>query len=112
MPEQSFTKKDWALFRVKIGEWQEIYMDRLNQEYIALLSGEGAPSEKFWQLDKRIRNDRRSRGVQLELRKSTMAYDIAAFINSGIIGDEDLADFSDELRDTVRAIILKENRHV
>ena len=34
---------------------EEAYMGRLCDEYIELLSGDGDPSEKFWQLDKRIR---------------------------------------------------------
>ncbi|WP_270396329.1 hypothetical protein [Mediterraneibacter massiliensis] len=51
MSEYGFTKKDWALFREKIADWQEAYMDKLNKEYIELLSGEGKPSEKFWALE-------------------------------------------------------------
>ncbi len=27
------SKKDWKLFRNKIGSWQEAYMERLIQEY-------------------------------------------------------------------------------
>ena len=41
MSEYGFTKKDWALFREKIVEWQETYMDKLNKEYIDLLNSEG-----------------------------------------------------------------------
>ena len=41
MPERGFTEKDWKLFRNKISDWQEAYMDKLNKEYIELLS-EGA----------------------------------------------------------------------
>lgn len=51
MEEYGFTKKDWSLFREKIADWQEAYMDKLNKEYIELLSGEGRPSEKFWALE-------------------------------------------------------------
>lgn len=32
------SKRDWKLFREKIADWQESYMDRLNKEYIKLLS--------------------------------------------------------------------------
>ena len=35
----SFTKKDWALFREKVDDWQEAYMDKLNKEYIDLETG-------------------------------------------------------------------------
>jgi len=59
MSEYGFTKKDWVLFREKIADWQEAYMDKLNKEYIELLNGEGTPSEKFWTLEERIRNDKK-----------------------------------------------------
>lgn len=42
------SKKDWKLYQIKLGKWQENYIDRLNQEYITLLSNkEKAPSEKI-----------------------------------------------------------------
>lgn len=47
MQERGFAEKDWKLFRSKIAEWHEAYMDRLNKEYIELLSGEENPSDKF-----------------------------------------------------------------
>ena len=42
-----FSERDWKLFRRKIVDWQEAYMDKLNKEYIEILSGEGNPSDKF-----------------------------------------------------------------
>ena len=59
MQERGFTEKDWKLFRNKIADWQESYMDRLGKEYIELLSEDVNPSDKFWSLDKRIKEDRR-----------------------------------------------------
>lgn len=38
-----FSEKDWKVFRSKIAGWQEAYMDKLNIEYIEILSGEGNP---------------------------------------------------------------------
>lgn len=32
------SKKDWKLYQIKLVKWQENYIDRLNQEYIILLS--------------------------------------------------------------------------
>lgn len=37
--QERFPKSDWKLFRTKLPDWQEAYMDKLNQEYIQLLSG-------------------------------------------------------------------------
>lgn len=36
------SKADWKLFREKIGEWQETYMERLNRELIEILSSDRA----------------------------------------------------------------------
>ncbi|MBQ3544318.1 MAG: hypothetical protein IJA34_04945 [Lachnospiraceae bacterium] len=44
------SKSDWKLFRARIGDWQESYMERLLQEYVELLSGEENASEKFWKV--------------------------------------------------------------
>lgn len=105
--QDRFTKKDWTLFRTRIADWQEAYMGKLNREYIDLLSGDGNPAEKFWKLDKRIKEDRRKPGVQLQLRRSDFIYNIIALINDGAISFEDLADFSDELRETVDAFLKR-----
>lgn len=96
---------DWRLFREKLPQWQENYMDRLNKEYIALLSSEQAPSEKFWALDDRIKTDRRKPGVVLSMRKSDVVLQLAALIHDEAIQMEDLAEFSDELKEAINQII-------
>ncbi len=59
MQEQRYTKKDWMFFNNKIADWQESYINRLNKQYIELLSEDANPSDKFWRLDKRIKEDRK-----------------------------------------------------
>lgn len=105
MQEQRFTEKDWKLFRNKISDWQEAYMDKLNREYIAILSEEANPSDKFWKLDKRIREDRKKAGVQVRMSRSNLIYNIISLINEGAINFEDLENFSDGLKETVGAFI-------
>ena len=101
MSECGFPKKDWALFREKIADWQEAYMDKLNKEYIELLSGEGRPSEKFWALEERIRNDKKDTGVQLKMSRSNCIPNIISLLNEEVITMEDLDEFSDELKETI-----------
>ena len=101
MSEYGFTKKDWALFREKISDWQEAYMNKLNKEYIELLSGEGRPSEKFWTLEERIRNDKKDTGVQLKMSRSNFITNIISLLNEEVITMEDLDEFSDELKETI-----------
>ncbi len=52
-----FSEKNRKIFRSKIAGWQEAYMDKLNKEYIEILSGDGKPFEKFGALEKRIKAD-------------------------------------------------------
>lgn len=105
MQEQGFTKRDWTLFKNKVADWQESYMDRLNKEYINLLSEDTNPSEKFWRLDKRIKEDRKKTGVQLEISCSNLIYNIISLISDGAISFENLEEFSDELKETVNNFI-------
>lgn len=109
MQEQKFTKKDWTLFRNKIADWQEAYMDRLNKEYVELLSADANPSDKFWSLEKRIKEDRKKTGVRIEMSRSNLIYNIISLINDGAIRFEDLDEFSDNLKETV-AFLLRSSQ--
>ena len=97
-----FSKQDWALFRKKIALWQEAYIDQLNQEYMQILSEEGNPSDKFWALEKRINQDKRCRGVVIQLRKQNLAFDLAALINDGVVTFADIEEFSNETKEIVK----------
>lgn len=97
-----FSEKDWKLFRSKISEWQEAYMEKLNKEYIELLSEEGNASDKFWALEKKIREDKKDCGVQCEMSRSNQFYIMLSLLNEGAITMDDLNDFSDDLKDTLK----------
>ncbi len=95
---QHFTSRDWTLFKSRIAGWQEAYIDRLNKQYIALLNADAKASDKFWELEKRIRDDRRSVGVQIEMRKSMFIPNLLSLLKDEVITLGDLDDFSDELK--------------
>lgn len=111
MKNTRFTERDWKLFSSKVGGWQEAYMDRLNNEYIALLSVENElPSEKFWKLEKRVREDKRNSGVTLEKSRSKLIMNLCNLLAEGAITLADLEDFSDELQSTIRTWVEFEDR--
>lgn len=99
------TKEDWKLYREKISGWQEDYMERLVEQYSEFLSGDLPASAKFWKLEKRINNDKKTPGVCIELKKSTMIWDIVSLVSDGVINFNDLEEFSDELKEAVRVIL-------
>ena len=80
-------------------------MDMLNREYIAILSEDANPSDKFWKLDKRIKEDRKKAWVQVRMSRSNLIYNSISLINEGAISFEDLEDFSEGLKETVGAFI-------
>ena len=79
------SKTDWKLLREKLPGWQEAYMERLNNEYVALLTSNEKASDKFWALDERIKQDRRRPGVILEMSKSNAVWNIIRLIRDGVI---------------------------
>lgn len=103
---QNVNERDWKLFRSKLPDWQENYMDRLNHEYMEILGGEGNPSDKFWALEERIREDKKDTGViARDLSRSNMYFLINSLIREGAIGLEDLAEFSEELQEIMRRLL-------
>ena len=105
MGTNGVNEKDWKLFRKKISDWQENYMDKLNHEYIEILSGEGNPSDRFWKLVKRINEDKRDTGVSAEMSRSCMDRNIMSLLREGAITVDDLSDFSEELQDRMKAYV-------
>lgn len=98
---------DWKIFRKNIPEWQERYMKRLEMEYIALLQNEKSASAKFWELEKRIKQDKKSPGVIIDMRRSTVINSIVSLVSDGIISLDDLEEFSNDLKERVKYIVEK-----
>ena len=100
------SKKDWKLFREKLSGWQEKYMEGLVKEYVNFLNDDTSPaSEKFWELEKRIKEDKHHLGVIMELKKSEVIWDIVRLIRLKVITYDDLSEFSEELQQEVKRII-------
>lgn len=83
-------------------------MEKLNREYVELLNADGAASEKFWALDRRIREDRRSAGVIIEMRRSVLLTNLCRLLDEGVIGIEDLEGFSEELVGPLKDYLVRD----
>ena len=101
------SKQDWKLFQEKVPVWQEKYMERLVGEYIEFLGSDKQASSKFWELEKKIKEDKKNPGVQLELRKSEAVWDIVMMLRDEVITRDDLAGFSAELITTVEDLLAR-----
>lgn len=100
-----FSEKDWKLFRSKISDWQEAYMEKLNGKYIEILTAEGNASDKFWKLENQIRRDKKDCGVQCEMSRSNQFHIMLSLLNEGAITLDDLEGFSDDLKDTIKHFV-------
>lgn len=99
------SKKDWILYREKIPGWQENYMERLIRQYSEFLSSDLPASTKFWELEERVKRDKKTPGVCISLSKSNMMWDIVSLIHDGVISFDDLKEFSNDLKEVVKFIL-------
>ena len=102
MNQFGYPESDWKLYKSKIADWQEGYMEKLCKEYITLLSSDKLPSDRFWELEKRIREDKRATGVVVTNSRSKMIDNILDLLHEGAITLDDLSDFSEELQEKIR----------
>lgn len=99
MQNLEFTEADWKLFRKRLPDWQERYMASLIEEYRTFLSSDVPASSKFWELDKRIKNDKRKTGVlATDVSRSNMRFLMMDLINEGAISVEDFEGFSEDFK--------------
>ncbi len=100
------SKRDWKLFQERLSGWQEKYMEDLVKKYVNFLNDDTRlASDKFWELEKRIKKDKCHPGVIMEVSKSEALMDIVRLIRLKVITYDDLSDFSDELQQRVRRIL-------
>ncbi len=96
-------ESDWKLLKKLLPLWQENYMEKLIEEYKNILNKDDIASNKFWDLNKKIKEDKKNPGVLItDLRRSNMDIVIVSLISNKVIEFEDLKDFSDELKETLK----------
>ncbi len=102
---RDFPEKDWKLFRQKLPKWQEAYMTRLCEEYMELLSADKKGSERFWELEKRIKEDQKRTGVVATMSRSKMIFNLVDLVADGAITLDDLEEFSNDAKEAVKMFL-------
>lgn len=103
-PTMEVNEKDWKLFRKRLPDWQEAYMEGLVREYAALLAGPERASDKFWALEKSVSRQKRHPGVIVDMRRSNMVNTLLYLLQDGVITFQDLEGFSEPLLDLLHAL--------
>ena len=78
---------------------------RLCQESIDLLSSDSNVSNRFWELEKRIEDDRKKTGVVATMEQSKMFFNILLLVYDGAISMDDLEEFSDDVKAAVGMLL-------
>lgn len=84
-------------------------MEALFRDYAVLLTGSGAASDKFWALEKRIREDQQHVGVVARMSRSNMYINLLALLQDKVITLGDLEGFSDDLRERF-AFVMRDRK--
>ena len=97
-------ESDWKSFRRLAPELRERYLKKVNGELIAILQSEGTtPTESFWEAEERIEKESRILRECLDGHsRSKMEMFMVMMCLHGMMGEEDLSEFSDELRDDIK----------
>ena len=100
----NYSEADWKLFKSKLPTWQEAYMDKLVAEYIDLLNGPEKSSEKLYELEEQIKENRNNPGISIDMRRSMLTENLISLIIYDVITLSDLDDFSKDLKDAIGLI--------
>lgn len=98
----SYKESDWKIFRKLIPVWQERYITKLNKEYIGILIQDKNASTIFWELNDRIKKDRNSPGVIIEMSRSLLVENLISLIKHNVITLDELNDFSEETKESIQ----------
>ena len=98
----SYKESDWKIFRKLIQVWQERYITKLNKEYIGILIQDKNASTIFWELNDRIKKDRNSPGVIIEMSRSLLVENLISLIKHNVITLDELNDFSEETKESIQ----------
>ena len=113
MNEYGFTEADWKLFRKLLPDWQERYMAGLLEEYKKIISTDNTPSDRFWKLEERIKNDKKAAGVLVQrVSRTNMKFIMMDLIGEQAITKNDLEGFSDEFRELLCSYCDRLDSHI
>lgn len=98
------TEKDWKLFNNKLPQWQESFIEKKINEYIKLLNENMLASEKFWKLDKIMKEDKHHPGILIRDRISRSNYSliVANLVGLKVINLSDLEEFSEDFIEEIK----------
>ena len=101
-------ENDWKLFKNKLPNWQERYIETIINEYQNLLNENIPASRKFWELDKLMKKYKKKSGVIVcDLSRSNMINEILGLLKEKAITMDGINDFGNELKNYIKILIIR-----
>lgn len=99
-------ESDWKTFRKRVPEWRERYLRVKNEEIVAILTDrDRSPTEQFWNAKEKMSDEARILVDCLDGHsRSKMFRYLLLMYRHGLVGDEDLEEFSAGLRQDILAV--------
>jgi hypothetical protein len=94
-------ESDWKIFRKRIPEWRERYLQVKNMEMIGVLTDRNrTPTEQFWDAKEKMDEEAEILVDCLDGHsRSKMHWYLLIMYRHGLINSDDLEEFSEELRE-------------
>ncbi|WP_283171182.1 multidrug transporter [Curtanaerobium respiraculi] len=109
MPDR-IKESDWKLLNKNLPGWQEAHMEKLLKGYKELLCMDEGAAERFWELDDRMKRNKRSAGVIVRgLSRSNALANIISLLGDEVIAVEDLYGFSGEVLEAAEPYIERQD---
>jgi len=99
-------ESDWKHFRALVPDLLERYLEKRNAELIDLLQDDSrTPTERFQAVEERTREEAKILSQCLDGHsRSNMVMAMVAMRGHGMLADDDLEGFSEELREQIRTL--------
>jgi hypothetical protein len=96
-------KSDWKIFRKRVPEWRERYLQRKNKEIIGVLADKNkTPTEQFWDAKEKMEEEAKILVDCLDGHsRSKMNWYLLLMYRPGLINNDDLEELSKELQEQV-----------
>ena len=100
-------ESDWKIFRGRVPAWRERYLEKINREVLAIVTEGGrTPTERFWNAKEKMDEQAKVLASLLDdYSRSTMFRTLWSMHLQGFVVDEDLEEFSRELRDEICRVV-------
>ncbi len=99
-------ESDWKQFRKMVPGLRERWLQERNQEIARLLTApDRTPTEQFWDAEEQFGKDVRTLEVCFDdHRRSKLVMTLVTMVRCGVLKDQDLEGFSDELRERLQNV--------